>query len=140
MYLDVKTMSIKILSLDHVVFNVSDPERTLRFFAGTLGLAPERVDEYRAGKVPFPSVRVNAETIVDFFPPEYHRTAPGGNNVNHIALTVAQTPTEIEAFLTASGIPIVREMTGNFGAQGDTAHAFHVADPDGNVLELHAYE
>ena len=133
-------ISIKIQSLDHVVFNVSDVERSLRFYAGMLGLSPERVDEFHAGSVPFPSVRVNAETIIDLFPPEYHRTEPGGNNVNHIALTLANTPEEIEAFLSRRGIPIACEMTGNFGAQGDNAHAFHVQDPDGNAIELHAYE
>ena len=31
-------------------------------------------------------------------------------------------------------------MTGNFGAQGDTAHSFHIVDPDGNLLELQSYE
>jgi catechol 2,3-dioxygenase-like lactoylglutathione lyase family enzyme len=133
-------MSIKILSVDHIGFNVSDPERSLQFYAGTLGLQPLRFDEFRAGKVPFPSVRVNAETILDFFPPEYHRETPGGRNVNHVALTLADTPAQIEAFLKERGIEIVLEMTGNFGAQGDNAHAFHVLDPDGNMLELHAYE
>lgn len=132
-------MNIKILSLDHVVFNVADAERSLRFYAETLGLRPERVEEFRAGSVPFPSVRVNAQTIIDLFPPEYHRATPGGNNVNHIALTFANRPEEIETFLNERGVPIVREMTGNFGAQGDTAHAFHIVDPDGNMLELHAY-
>jgi catechol 2,3-dioxygenase-like lactoylglutathione lyase family enzyme len=140
MYLSIKMNNIKILSLDHVVFNVSDAERSLEFYAGTLGLSPERVEEFRAGAAPFPSVRVNTETIIDLFPPQYHRTKPGGNNVNHIALTLAGTPGEIEAFLQSRNIPIVREMTGNFGARGDTAHAFHVQDPDGNLIELHAYE
>jgi catechol 2,3-dioxygenase-like lactoylglutathione lyase family enzyme len=132
-------MNIKITSLDHVVFNVSDAEKSLAFYSGTLGLPAERVDEFRAGHVPFPSVRVSAETIIDLFPPEYHRTVPGGQNVNHIALTVAGTPDRIEAFLNERGVAIVREMTGNFGAQGDTAHAFHILDPDGNMVELHAY-
>jgi catechol 2,3-dioxygenase-like lactoylglutathione lyase family enzyme len=133
-------MNIKIVSLDHVAYNVSDVERSLRFYAGVLGLHAERVDEFRAGTVPFPSVRVNAETIIDLFPPEYHRCEPRGHNVNHIALTAADTPAQIEAFLKRQGVPIAREMTGNFGAHGDTAHAFHVTDPDGNTIELHAYE
>ncbi len=132
-------MSIKILSVDHIVFNVADVERSLEFYAGGLGLRPERVDEFRSGEVPFPSVRINADTIIDFFPPEYHKTVAGGQNVNHIALTLENTPAQIEAYLNERGIDIVREMTGNFGAQGDTAHAFHVFDPDGNMLELHAY-
>ncbi|HEY1726771.1 MAG TPA: VOC family protein [Candidatus Baltobacteraceae bacterium] len=132
-------MSIKILAVDHIVFNVADIERSLEFYSRGLGLRAERVAEFRAGKVPFPSVRINAETIIDFFPPSYHKAAPGGQNVNHIALTLENTPTQIEAFLKEQGIEIAREMTGNFGARGDTAHAFHVFDPDGNMLELHAY-
>lgn len=140
MYLNIKMLSLKIQSLDHVGFNVMDPERSLRFYTGTLGLAAERVEEYRAGKVPFPSVRINATTILDFFPPQHHRQTLGGNNVNHVALTIANTPEEIETFLKERGVEIVGEMTGNFGAQGEGAHAFHVMDPDGNMLELHAYE
>jgi len=137
--MNVKMMNIKILSLDHVVFNVRDPESSLRFYAGVLGLEPLRVAEFRAGEVPFPSVRINADTIIDFFPPEYHHAAPHGNNVNHIALTLENPPDEIEAQLESCGIAVVREMTGNFGARGYGAHAFHVKDPDGNVLELHSY-
>ncbi|HZY98257.1 MAG TPA: VOC family protein [Candidatus Baltobacteraceae bacterium] len=87
----------------------------------------------------FPSVRINAQTIIDFFPPHYHHVTRGGNNVNHIALTLANATQEIEAFLRVRGIPIQREMVGNFGAQGDHAHAFQVLDPDGNTIELHAY-
>lgn len=140
MYLYIKMISIKIQSLDHVVYNVRDPEKSLQFYVDILGLDAERVREFRAGTVPFPSVRVSSETIIDLFPPEYHCTEPGGNNVNHIALTLTNAPSEIEAFLKERGIPIVREMTGNFGAPGDGAHAFHVHDPDGNLIELHVYE
>lgn len=140
MYLSIKMISLKIDSLDHIGFNVADPERSLAFYT-RLGLRAERVDEYRAGQAKFPSVRINAQTILDFFPPEHHQAAlGGGQNVNHIALTLTNTPEEIVAFLWDREIPIVREMTENFGAQGDTAHAFHIMDPDGNMLELHAYE
>jgi catechol 2,3-dioxygenase-like lactoylglutathione lyase family enzyme len=131
-------VNIKIKSLDHVVFNVADPERSLRFYSESLGLTPERVDDYRAGRVPFPSVRVNDRTIVDFLKRE-NGAMPRWENVDHIALTFANTPDEIRAFLDERKIPIAKEMTGNFGAQGDTAHSFHVHDPDGNVLELQAY-
>jgi catechol 2,3-dioxygenase-like lactoylglutathione lyase family enzyme len=133
-------LNVQIQSLDHVVFNVADTEASLRFYVEMLGLEPVRVDDYRAGRVPFPSVRISSHTILDLFPPEYHQTTPGGNNVNHIALNVGNTPRQLEAFLKAKNVEIVREMTGNFGARGDGAHAFHVVDPDGNVLELQTYE
>ena len=139
MYLNTKMLKLKIDSLDHVVFNVADPERSVAFYAGVLGLQAERLDEYRAGRAPFPSIRINRETIVDFFPPEYHGVEPGGNNVNHIALTLKNAPHEIEAFLRERDVAVVREMTGNFGAKGDGAHAFQVLDPDGNTIELHSY-
>ena len=39
--------------------------RSLDWYTGQLGLAPVRVDEWRAGQCPFPSVRVSQETIID---------------------------------------------------------------------------
>lgn len=139
MYLYVKMTTLKILGLDHVVFNVADAERSLQFYSGKLGLEPVRVDEFRSGSAPFPSVRINAETILDFFPPSYHKATPGGNNVNHIALTLDNPPERIEAFLAERGVKVVRRMVENFAAQGIAHSAFHVRDPDGNLLELHTY-
>jgi catechol 2,3-dioxygenase-like lactoylglutathione lyase family enzyme len=133
-------INIKIKSLDHVVLNVSDAERSLAFYAGLLGLRPERADEFRSGHVPFPSVRIDARTILDFLDPGHRGATPARQNLNHIALAVENMPSEIAEFLKQHGLAIKREMTGNFGAQGDTAHSFHVLDPDGNLLELQAYE
>jgi catechol 2,3-dioxygenase-like lactoylglutathione lyase family enzyme len=133
-------VKVKINSLDHVVLNVADAERSLAFYAGILGLRPERTVEFRSGRVPFPSVRIDAGTIVDFLDPAQRESTPPNRNLNHIALALANDPAEIAEFLKQHGIPIVREMSGNFGAKGDTAHSFHVFDPDGNLLELQAYE
>jgi catechol 2,3-dioxygenase-like lactoylglutathione lyase family enzyme len=133
-------ITVKVNSLDHVVLNVSNAERSLAFYAGILGLRPERTDEFRSGRVPFPSVRIDARTIVDFLDPAHRGVTPPDRNLNHIALALANAPAEIAEFLNERGIPIVREMTGNFGAGGDTAHSFHIFDPDGNLLELQAYE
>lgn len=133
-------LNLKIQSLDHVVLNVSDAERSLAFYAGILGLRPERTDEFRSGRVPFPSVRIDARTIIDFLDPEHRERTLANRNLNHIGLALENAPPEIAKFLIERGIPIEREMTGNFGAQGETAHSFHVLDPDGNLLELQAYE
>jgi len=59
---------IKITDLDHIVLNVDDIEQSLKFYTEILGLSGERVDEFKAGKVGFPSVRINAATIIDLFP------------------------------------------------------------------------
>ncbi|MFY9632331.1 MAG: VOC family protein [Candidatus Cybelea sp.] len=133
-------IKLKVNSLDHVVLNVADAERSLAFYAGVLGLRPERAAEFRSGRVPFPSIRIDAGTIVDFLDPAHREATPPNRNLNHIALALRNDPAEIAEFLKQHGIPMVREMRGNFGAQGDTAHSFHVFDPDGNLLELQAYE
>jgi hypothetical protein len=64
----------KITALDHIVLNVGDIDRALQFYTGVLGLAGERVEQFRAGKVGFPSVRINDATIIDLFP----RKTPDG--------------------------------------------------------------
>ena len=86
---------LHIVGLDHVVLNVADVERALAFYCDELGLAPERVDEWRRGDVPFPSVRVDAGTILDLL------AAPrSGENCDHLCLVVR--PVDLEA-VKASG-------------------------------------
>ena len=73
----------KVTAFDHVVVNVADVERSLRFYCDELGLEPLRVDEWRRKEVFFPSVRVDATTIIDLL--EVPRS---GENVNHFCLVV----------------------------------------------------
>ena len=74
---------MRVRHLDHIVLNVVDVERSLAWYTDLLGLAPERVDEWRAGTVPFPSVRIDEGCIIDLFAAE--RT---GENLNHVCLVV----------------------------------------------------
>ena len=62
------------LILDHIVLNVEDDERMISFYANILMMPTERLDAYRAGKVPFPSVRINRHTIIDLFPKKLWQT------------------------------------------------------------------
>ena len=58
---------VKITEMDHIVLRVKDVETTLRFYTETLGLKPERLEQWRAGEIRFPSARLNDDTIIDFF-------------------------------------------------------------------------
>src|SRR5438105_2691678 len=87
--------ALRVTGLDHVVLNVADLERSLAFYRGELGLAPERVDEWRRGEAPFPSVRVDEHTIIDLL--AMPRT---GENADHLCLVVE--PVDLEA-VKASG-------------------------------------
>jgi catechol 2,3-dioxygenase-like lactoylglutathione lyase family enzyme len=124
---------VKVVGFDHLVLRVADVERSLAFYCGTLGLAPERVDEWRAGEVPFPSVRITDTAIIDLLAAE--RT---GDNVDHFCLVIA--PTDLAAVAASGDVDVVGggPADGLFGAQG-LATSLYVRDPDGNVVELRAY-
>ncbi len=118
-------------ALDHLVLRVADVERSLAWYTGDLGLAPERADEWRRGEAPFPSVRVSDQAVIDLVGGE--RT---GQNVDHFCLAVQDVDL---AELARSGRFAVVEGPGpRWGAQG-MATALYVRDPDGNVVELRVY-
>ena len=129
----------KVTTLDHLVLNVADPDRALAFYEGTLGLATEHVPEYHDGRFPFPSVRVDAGTIIDLFPPRMHGNGnTGGSNVNHICFVVDAPSETIRVHLVRLGIAIDNVASGNYGAQG-IGESTYITDPDGNVVELKSY-
>jgi catechol 2,3-dioxygenase-like lactoylglutathione lyase family enzyme len=131
---------MKIHALDHVVFNVSDIDRSLQFYGGTLGLPVERLDDYRRGEVKFPSVRISAESIIDLFPPSMHgERGRGDANVNHVCLVAGGTIEQIESELRDAGVAIENGPVEVFGARGNGTSVY-VRDPDGNRIEVRSYE
>ncbi|MEV0154351.1 VOC family protein [Micromonospora sp. NPDC050686] len=122
---------VRVSGFDHLVLNVADVERSLDFYCATLGLAPVRVDEWRAGRVPFPSVRVDAGTIIDLV-----RGDRGGANVDHFCLVVA--PLDWQRVIDAGVFTVLAGPVERFGARG-TATSVYVRDPDGNSVELRWY-
>lgn len=132
------------LELDHVVLAVSDMDAMLRFYLDVLGLAPHRVEEFRAGAVPFPCARINDGTLVDLLPPAMWDTGESVDrrfpNMNHfcIALDKGDWDAMLER-LSAGGVEIeVGPMTLS-GARGNGT-SIYVRDPDGNRVELRYYD
>jgi len=122
---------VRIVGLDHLVLNVTDVERALAFYCDELGLAPERVDEWRRGHVLFPSVRVDANTILDLL------AAPrSGENCDHLCLVVE--PVDLEAVKASGRFDVVDGPAIRFGARGNGT-SLYVKDPDGNTVELRHY-
>lgn len=121
---------MRITGIDHIVFTVADAERSVAWYGDVLGLAPVRLEEWRAGRVPFVSLRLGPNSLIDL--QEGERS---GRNVDHVALLVEDADL---AELVASG-----RIEGDgphelFGAQG-TGQGVYVSDPDGNRLELRTY-
>jgi catechol 2,3-dioxygenase-like lactoylglutathione lyase family enzyme len=123
--------AVQVAGLDHVVLRCTDVERTLAWYRDVLGLAPERVDEWRKGTVPFPSVRVDGGTIIDLLPGRRD-----GENVDHVCLVVE--PTDLDALAASGAFDVVSGPGRRFGARGDGT-SLYVLDPEGNVVELRHY-
>jgi catechol 2,3-dioxygenase-like lactoylglutathione lyase family enzyme len=125
---------MRVIAFDHLVLNVADIERSLAFYTGPLGLSPVRVEEWRAGKAPFPSVRVSPTTIIDLV--EAPAEPAEGSNVDHICLVVE--PLDWQQVIDSGVFTVLDGPDERFGAQG-TAISLYVRDPDGNTVELRWY-
>lgn len=123
---------MKIIGFDHIVLRTTDIERALDFYLGALGLAPVRVEQWRAGEVGFPSVRVNDATIIDLFAVE---SRPADSALDHFCLVVEPLDWEDEI---RNGLRVLQGPVSRYGARGD-AQSVYVADPDGNEIELRNY-
>ncbi len=122
---------MQVRGFDHLVLNVADVERSLAWYCGLLGLAGERVEEWRRGEVFFPSVRIDDHSIIDLI------AAPRpGNNVDHFCLVVERA--DVDAVVADDRFTVVDGPGIRFGARGD-GWSVYVTDPDGNVVELRSY-
>jgi catechol 2,3-dioxygenase-like lactoylglutathione lyase family enzyme len=135
---------ITVTDLDHIVLNVRDIDRSLTFYTEVLGLHPERLDEFRSGRVGFPSVRINEHTIIDLFPIKNAEAPARSNekingNLNHFCLVVGHDDfSGIVSYLTERQIAIREGPISRWGARG-RATSVYFLDPDGNEIEIRCY-
>lgn len=142
-------MSDNTTRLDHVVLWVNDPVASAGFYEKAVGLTPVRLAEFTGGEVPFPSVRLNDETLIDLMP---HSMAarmtmlPGaaessGHPVNHVCLALPGDRYDaLRERLEERAVPVSTVSEGAFGARGPATRSFYFRDPDGNVFEARHYD
>ena len=133
---------MKIVEMDHIVLNVADVDRSLHFYCDLLGVEPERVDEFRAGKAPFPSVRITEDTIIDLFPPKMAGSPPvegRRENLNHFCLVVdSDDLIAVRDQLATADHPSQEGPVRRWGARGN-ALSIYLKDPDDNTVEIRTY-
>lgn len=122
---------LHVTGMDHIVLVVGDVERSVAWYRDRLGLEVLRFDDWKAGRAPFPSVRVNDATIIDILAGP--RT---GTNVDHLCLVVDAT--DLAALAAAGDFDVVEGPVIRWGAQGDGT-SLYVRDPDGTMVELRHY-
>ncbi len=130
--------------MDHIVLNMEDDEKMLSFYSKILMLPTERLEEYRAGKVPFPSLRLNADTIIDLFPKKLwqktSRQGAGRENLNHFCIALNKgTWQELLERLQVNAVSIEVGPVPRWGAHG-TGTSVYFRDPEDNLIEARYYE
>ena len=130
--------------MDHIVLNVEDDEKMIAFYSNVLMLAPERLEEYRAGDVPFPSVRLNSDMIIDLFPKKMWqksaRTGQVRENLNHFCIALSKDAWgSLLERLHDNNIDIEEGPVQRWGAHG-TGTSIYFRDPEGNLIEARYYE
>jgi catechol 2,3-dioxygenase-like lactoylglutathione lyase family enzyme len=123
---------VRITGLDHIVLTTQDVERALAWYRECLGLPGERVEEWRRGEAPFPSVRVDEGTIIDLLP----GSATDSGRLDHFCLVVE--PMDLQGLADSGRFDVVDGPARRFGARGDGT-SLYIRDPDGTTIELRYY-
>lgn len=129
---------------DHIVLNVVDIEKMLDFYLNVLQLPGERLEEYAAGQVPFPSVRLSKDSIIDLFPKKlWGKTSPDQvcrPNLNHFCITTDETSVQaLQSRLVEKGVAINEGPVKRWGAHG-TGISIYLQDPEKNTIEIRFYK
>ena len=131
---------VNITEMDHIVLRTRDVERSLRFYTEVLGMQAERVEQWRAGEVRFPSARLNADTIIDFFASDdIPNSRDEVRNQDHFCMVIDYTDMEaLKASFEEIGVEIQAGPGKRWGSHGDGI-SLYIYDPDDNVVELRHY-
>lgn len=129
--------------MDHIVLNVIDDDAMIAFYTRVLELEPERVTEYRNGKAPFPSVRLNPDTIIDLFPKRLWKddtdSGKGFRNLNHFCMAMDKNGWDgLRERLNTHGVAIEDGPVSRWGACG-TGTSVYFRDPEGTLIEARYY-
>ena len=129
---------LQVRAIDHIVLRVPDIEEAIRFFCDLLGMKPLRVEEWRAGQVPFPSVQISEGTIIDLGAMKEEPAPEEQQRLSHFCVVVESVDWEaalktLEGSWTKTQGPLNR-----WGAQGDGISVYGLG-PGGVNIELRQY-
>jgi catechol 2,3-dioxygenase-like lactoylglutathione lyase family enzyme len=134
-------MPLSVKSLDHLVINVSDVERSAAWYQRVLGMMredfeaepgqPKRVAmKFGAQKVNLRPISVSAK---DWFTAEHARAGS-----DDLCFLVDTPPEKVAEHLKACGVAIELGPVTKQGARG-AIRSVYCRDPDGSLIEISSY-
>ncbi|MHB0875640.1 MAG: VOC family protein [Anaerolineae bacterium] len=121
-----------IKALAHVCFTVSDLQRSLGFYQGSLGLEPAFYFTNQQGEKTGVYLRVGGRSFIELFTGQVE-PLPARASYRHFCLEVDDIRAVV-ADLRAKGVDVSDVKMG-----ADQSWQAWLTDPDGNRIELHQY-
>jgi len=121
-----------VVGLAHVCYTVSNLQRALDFYCGTLGLTPAFEFVRPTGEKYGQYIHCGARNFIEIFVGELAERAEK-QPYRHLCLEVADMPSAV-AELRRRGVTVSEPKLGT-----DRSWQAWIDDPDGNRIELHAY-
>ena len=128
-------LPIQVQGIDHVAVNVSNLERSLKFYTEVLGLKLTEREQQKPGSEHFLDCGgslvglIQGETSGD-----KHFFADGGLGANHFSFRVPTKDFDAAvASLKERGVPV------KFFKKREKSWSVYFSDPDGNKLEITAW-
>lgn len=126
---------MEISALDHLVLTVRDPQTTVNFYAGVLGMRPET---FGAGRLALhfgtgpTAAKINLHQAGDEFIPKAIHPTPGSADLCFITSTPIE---EVLGHLENLGVEVELGPVERTGAQGPLLSVYF-RDPDENLIEV----
>ncbi len=129
---EAETAQIEVRTLDHLVLTVADVERSLEFYAQTLGMQPITFGAGRQG-LAFGEQKINLHQTDDSFSPEPGTATAGSAD---LCFLIEGSANQAVLHLQNLGIAIEQGPVEREGAQGKALRSVYFRDPDGNLIEV----
>lgn len=120
--------------LDHLVLTSCDPDATIAFYTGVLGMRLESFGQGRRAFL-FGNQKINLHVRGSEFEPKAHLPVPGALDLCFIADRPLDLVIET---LNAQGVTIIEGPVSRTGATGPI-RSIYLRDPDFNLIEISEY-
>ncbi|NNK79129.1 MAG: VOC family protein [Litoreibacter sp.] len=128
-------MTAKLTRLDHLVLTVRDPDATIAFYEGALGMEAEvftAADGTRRTALKLGIQKINLHQAGAEFEPKAETATPGSADLCFLT----EEPLETwQAHLKANGVTVIEGPVPRTGATGPL-RSLYLRDPDGNLIEV----
>lgn len=131
---------MKVQSIDHIVINVADVERSAQWYVRVLGM--QRLEYGHDAEHPRTAMLFGAQRInlrpVTIDQAQWFTADHAGAGSDDLCFLTSSTPAEVVTHLNTHGVEIVSGPEDRAGALGDIKSVY-CRDPDGSLIEISSY-